>query len=491
MSVYLVGAGCGSPGLITLAAASAIASARHIVYDRLIHPDLLQLAPGACEFHLAGKRESDHTLSQDEINALLAELGRSGETVVRLKGGDPFIFGRGGEEAEFLERNGIPWRAVPGVTSAVGGALCAGLPATHRNAASSLTLATGHRRFDAATGEEERFWRGIAAAEGTVALYMGTSNFAGAADRLVSHGMSPDTPVSVIQWGGWGRSARIDGTLGSVGRLARGGGLPNPSIIYIGEVSRINLSPEPGRLAGMQIQICRPYPKCWEVGRALEAMGADCYGVPLLALEPMRLDREARSALESADWLVITSPRGASELREAVEDLRRVSARVVAIGNGTSEALRSIGIVPDHVAGGSSDELAKKLTGLVSPGERVLFARNERGSSVAADAARAAGAEVSSFSTYRMVPSRVPGLEVMREQWESCGVDAVVFGSSALVEEYARVIGSPPEGSSVIAWGTACADAAEANFGRRAVKMLTPDMDGLIHALEGLLKLGI
>jgi uroporphyrinogen III methyltransferase/synthase len=484
VSVYLVGAGCGSPGLLTIAASEVIASARHIVYDRLIHPDLLQLAPDGCEFHLAGKRSGRHPLFQDEINLLLAELGRSGDTVVRLKGGDPFIFGRGGEEAEFLERNGIPWRAMPGVTSAIGGAVLAGLPVTHRGVASSLTLATGHRRMDAPPGDEERFWRDIAASPGTVAIYMGASGFAAAAEELIAFGMPPDTPVSVVQWGGWGRSARIDGTLGGFGREAADGGLPNPSIIYIGGASGVRVSPEPGRLRGMQIQVCRPYPKCWETGRALEVMGADCYGLPLLALEPIRHTPEAVFAAESADWLVITSPRGAIELRDSVGDLRRIRARVVAVGYGTGAALRSIGIVPDHVVGGDSGELGGKLTELVSPGERVIFARNERGSSAALDAVRAAGAVAELFLTYRMVSGRVPGLEVMREQWELCGVDAVIFGSAALVEEYARVVGEPPAGAAIIAWGAICAGAAEANFGRTVIKMPSPDMRGLVSVLE-------
>ncbi|MDR1915037.1 MAG: uroporphyrinogen-III C-methyltransferase [Synergistaceae bacterium] len=484
MSVYLVGAGCGSPGLLTLFAAETIAGARHIVYDRLIHPDLLQMAPKECEFYLVGKKENNHTLSQDGINELLVRLGRSGDTVVRLKGGDPFVFGRGGEEAEFLEKNGVPWRAIPGVTAAIGGALCAGLPVTHRDVASAVTLATGHRRFGADTDEEELFWKDIAETNGTVALYMGTSNFMGVAERLVYHGMPPQTPVSVIQWGGWGRAARIDGTLEDMGRTARDGGLPSPSIIYIGDAARVRVVPAPGKLQGMQIQICRPYPKCWEVGRSLEAMGADCYGLPLLSPEPILLDSETRSELERADWLVITSPRGAPELKEIVEDLRRIRARVVSIGEGTSSSLRSMGIVPDYTAGGSSEELAKILRTFVMPGERVLFARNERASDTAFDAVASRGAVPISLSTYRMTPREVPGLEIMREQWMSCGVDAVIFGSSALVEEYERVIGTPPESAAVIAWGTVCADAVRANFRREALKMTTPDMEGLVRVLE-------
>lgn len=485
MSVSLVGAGCGTPRLLTSAAAACLSRADHVVYDRLIHPDILQLAPATCRFHPVGKREGNHSLPQEEINRLLADLAADGARVVRLKGGDPFVFGRGGEEAEFLERAGIPWMAIPGVTAALGGALCMGLPPTHRDAASSVTLATGHRRAARTAREDDAFWQEVADASGTVALYMGVSDFEAIASRLVSLGKSPDTPVSLISWGGWGRAARLDGTIETFCARAREKTLPAPAILYIGGAAPISLSPMRGPLAGLQVVLCRPYPECWETGRALEELGADCYGLPLLSLEPLEpADAdEVRNAVCSADWLVLTSPRGPAELRRIAPDLRRLRGRVVSIGDGTSRALRAAGIVPEYTADGSSEGLARLLGEHVRQGERVVFARNERGSHVACEAARARGAVVRSVSTYRMVGRPVPGIEVMAEQWRVCGVDAMVFGSAALVEAYAEAMGSPPASAEVIAWGTVCAETAKRCFGREARKLDTPDMAGLVRAL--------
>lgn len=493
MPVTLVGAGCGSPRLLTVAARECVSRAAHIVYDRLIHPDILQLAPADCRFHLVGKRENIHTLSQDGINELLVSLGREGRDVVRLKGGDPFVFGRGGEEVEVLERAGIPWSAIPGITSAIGGALCCGLPATHRDAASSVTLATGHRRFDPAKEDEESFWREIASISGTVALYMGASAFADISENLLSFGKSADTPMSVVAWGGWGRAKRIDGTLAEIGGLAGAEGLPSPAIIYVGGASGIKLSPAQGDLKGLQVQICRPFPECWSTGRALEEMGADCYGLPLLALEPLQPEDadEAKRTIESADWLILTSPRGPRELRRIVKDLRSIHGKIVALGEGTSNALRDIGLISDYTANGTSESLAVMLNGLVRSGESVVFTRNERGSHVAVQAARERGATVTSLSTYRMLPREIPGIEVMREQWQSCGVDAVVFGSAALVEEYARRLGPPPANAELIAWGSVCAEAVENCFARKPLKLPQPDMDGLIEVLKNLKQYGI
>jgi uroporphyrinogen III methyltransferase/synthase len=480
VSVWLVGAGCGSPGLLAISAAECLSKADHVVYDRLIHPDILQLAPPGCRFHLAGKRESRHTMRQEEINELLASLGREGE-VVRLKGGDPFVFGRGGEEAEFLEKHGVQWRAIPGVTSATGGALGVGLPVTHRDVSSSVLLATGHRRDGADCADDGR-WREIASSGGTAALYMGTSNFAAVANRLISSGKSPKTPVSVVRWGGWNRAARIDGTLEEIASTAKREGLPGPSIIYIGEAARIRLWGCVGPLRGMQVAICRPYPECWKTARALEAMGADCYGLPLLSLEEIQVGGEEAEAIESADWLVLTSPRGVSRLARIVRDIRRIRGRVVSIGEGTSSALASAGIVPDMTASGDSGSLAILLANIVSPGESVVFARNERGAETPVAAVREKGASARVIPTYRMAARDVPGIEIMREQWSDCGLDAVVFGSSAMAEEYSRVQGIPANAAPV-AWGDECGAAVRRIFGRAPEIMPSPDLDGLISSL--------
>jgi uroporphyrinogen III methyltransferase/synthase len=490
MGVTLVGAGCGSPALLTLAAMECVAGADHVVYDRLIHPDILQLAPIGCVFHQVGKREHFHTLHQDGINSLLVDLGREGGNIVRLKGGDPFVFGRGGEEAEALANAGVEWRAIPGITSALGGALSAGLPITHRDLTSSLILATGHRRSDEEIpgNSEDDLARWIARSDSAVALYMGTSTFADVSLKLLDMGKSPDTRVTVVAWGGWGRFRRIDDDLAGMSRRSRSGGLPNPAVIYIGGAAGLNIAQTAGSLSGLQVVVCRPYPECWEVGRYLEKLGADSYGLPLLSMAPLGTGDalEASSAIGNADWLVLTSPRGPSELRRVLRDLRRIRGKVVSIGEGTSRALRLIGIEPDHTANGSSVSLAETLKNLVKPGESVVFARNERSSHVAFEAVRSIGAVVRSVSTYRMIPRQVPGLDVMREQWESCGVDAVVFGSAALVEEYARSIGSPPDSALLIAWGEACAEAVLKNFGRTAAKLPTPDLGGLVEVLKNL-----
>ncbi|MDR1579179.1 MAG: uroporphyrinogen-III C-methyltransferase [Synergistaceae bacterium] len=483
MSVWLVGAGCGPPGFLTAAAEECIRGADDIVYDRLIHPDMLQLAPPGCHFHLVGKRESAHTLTQDGINELLVRLARARESgaVVRLKGGDPFVFGRGGEEAEFLERNGIPWKAVPGVTSALGGAVCAGIPVTHRDEASSLILATGHRR-DMDGEEEDSYWKELAQARGTVALYMGTSNFSAIAERLSRFGRPPHTPASVVTWGGWGRAARADGTLGEMAVRAARGEIKPPSVIYIGAAASRALHPDRGPLAGMQVVICRPYPECWETGRALEKLSADCCGLPLLSAEDIDPGLGTDEIL-NADWVIVTSPRGAARLRELARDVRRIRGRVVSIGAGTTSALAAAGMIPELEAGGDSASLADLLTRHVRGGETVVFARNERGARAPVTSVARAGARVVVMPTYRMKSREVPGLDVMKEQWETCGVDAVVFGSSALAEEYARVMGSPPPSAALVAWGRACAASVEKLFGTVPVVMNTPDLSGLAETL--------
>ena len=482
MSVLLVGAGCGLPGLLTLSAAECISRADHVVYDRLIHPDILQLAPPGCGFHLAGKSEKNHMMRQDEINELLVSLGNKDETVVRLKGGDPFVFGRGGEEAEFLESRGVPWSAIPGVTSAMGGAVTSGLPVTHRDLSSSVLLVTGHRRADI-NADDNGYWRMAANAEGTAAIYMGAANFADVADRLASCGKSPDTPVSVVRWGGWNRASRADGTLEEIAAMARRGDLRGPSVIYIGPAAGIKLSAEDTPLRGMQVVMCRPYPECWNTGRALEALGADCYGLPLLKFEAMDVGDPGKNTITSADWLVLTSPRGASRITSLI-DIRRIHGKVAAIGEGTSSALKSLGIVPDLVAEGDSRSLADLLSAAVSPGESVTFARNLKGSDIPLEAVRAKGASASVIPTYRMIPRAVPGIEVMCEQWDMCGVDAVVFGSSAMAEAYASALGKPPDGTALVAWGSECGEAIRRIWGREAEIMPSPNMDGLVSSLK-------
>jgi uroporphyrinogen-III synthase len=329
---------------------------------------------------------------------------------------------------------------------------------------------------------DDDYWKELAQTRGTVALYMGTSNFSALAERLSRFGRPPRTPASVVTWGGWGRAVRGDGTLGEMAARAARGEIPPPSVIYIGAAASRTLRPSRGPLEGMQIVICRPYPECWDTGRALEKLSADCYGLPLLSAEDID-PGPGMEEMMNADWLVVTSPRGAARLRELARDVRRIKGRVVSIGAGTTSALAAAGMMPALEAAGDSASLADALARNVRGGETVVFARNERGSDVPVASAASAGARVVVTPTYRMISREVPGLEVMKEQWEACGVDAVVFGSSALAEEYARAMGSSPASAALVAWGRACGTAVEKLFGVQPIVMNTPDLSGLIEAL--------
>jgi len=499
MTVALVGAGCASPRWLTEEGRDWISRADHLVFDRLIHPDSLLLAPEGCRFHPVGKREADHSVPQEGINRLLRELGRTGETVVRLKGGDPFVFGRGGEEAEALAEAGIPWVVVPGVTAALGGAASAGLPLTRRGVASALTLATAHRRAD--EEGDPAFWAGLARAPGTFVLYMGVSALPEAAARLTGEGLAPETPACALVWAGWGRRRTIRGTLASLAEASREGCLPAPAVIVVGPAATEEIPSIPRPLEGLQAAVCRPLPEAYETARALEGLGADAYSVPLLGREslvrpsgdrsrgdgPEGREEDPTSVLASADWIVLTSPRGPEDLRTALGDLRRIRGRIVVLGEGTGRACRAAGLIPDAIAESPDSEgLARTLARILTRGERVVFARNQRASSLPVEAARSAGAEVRSLPLYRMTPRELPGLEIAREHWETCGLDAAVFGSSALVEAWAERIGPLPAGTRPVAWGSECARAVEQVLGRKALRMATPDREGLIAALRGL-----
>jgi uroporphyrinogen III methyltransferase/synthase len=266
-------------------------------------------------------------------------------------------------------------------------------------------------------------------------------------------------------------------------------------------------------------------PEAFETARALEKLGADAYSIPLLdkrsllrsgrgTPEDLRPEEsppgegpfpripggkrafpeesggratppDPAALLASADWIVLTSPRGPEELRSALGDLRRIRGRILVLGAGTDRACRAVGLIPDATAESPDSEgLARTLSRILAPGERVVFARNQRASSIPVEAARTAGAEVRSLSLYRMVPRELPGLDIAREHWSACGLDAVAFGSSALVEAWAERIGPLPEGTVPVAWGSECARTVERVLGRPGVKMSAPDTEGLIAALQ-------
>ncbi|MCX7894095.1 MAG: uroporphyrinogen-III C-methyltransferase [Burkholderiales bacterium] len=233
--VSLVGAGPGDPGLLTVKAVQALERAQVVVHDHLVSDDILALVPRRAVRIYAGKQRGNHSLPQAEINALLVRLAREGRRVVRLKGGDPFIFGRGGEEAEALARAGIPFEVVPGVTAAAGVAAYAGIPLTHRGLAEACILVTGSRRG----GAVELDWQGLARPGQTIVVYMGLHGLAHIAERLVAHGLPPRTPAAIIQRGTTPGQRVVEGTLGSLAKRAAAAGLRAPTLVVIGKVVRL------------------------------------------------------------------------------------------------------------------------------------------------------------------------------------------------------------------------------------------------------------
>ena len=480
MTVHLVGAGCGGPLWITLEGKGLLGEADAVVYDSLIHPDLLQLAPKGCEFYAVGKRKGRAKMTQGEINGLLVRLGREKASVVRLKGGDPFVFGRGGEEALALEEASIPWTYTPGVTAAIGGLGRMGVPATHRGAADSLTLVTGHREGDGNPGEA--LWKSMAALKGTAAVYMGASSWGELAALLEKGEMPPETPCVAVARGGWGCGRLSRFTLGESPPS-----LQSPAIVAAGGSAAIALSPRRGPLARVRAAVVRPFPDGWETARHIEGLGGDGFSVPLLVPEELPFSGE-EDLLARADWVVVTSPRGAALLSRRV-DLRRIRGKIASIGPGTTAALARTGLRADGEARPSTSEaLASLLSERVQPGELVVFFRNEAGSPLPEKTVLAAGGEAVNIPAYRMTPSTPPGWENYLDLWDEIGLDALVFGSAALAEAWASLDLPWPEGAVPVAWGDICARRVEKLFGRKALPLPEPTLKSLAEVLALLKK---
>jgi uroporphyrinogen III methyltransferase/synthase len=389
--VFLVGAGPGNPGLLTLRAAECLARADLVLYDKLVPPRLLEHAPPSAERVCVAELSDCHAERYRPVQEALIEAARRGRCVVRLKGGDPFLFGRGGEEAEALRRAGIPYEVVPGVTAALGAAACAGIPLTHRGHASAVAFVTGHE--SPAKGESALDWAALARFPGTLVVYMGMSRLAQIARALVEQGKPADTPAAAVHWATTGDQRTVAAPLAEIAAAVKAAGLTPPALVVIGPV--VALRPglawlEDLPLFGKRVLVTRPRPQAAAMVRRLDELGA----VPLLL--PVLEVREpadwgpvdgALARLGSFGWVVFTSANGVhaflGRLRQTGRDLRALGpVRLAAIGPRTAEALRGYHLEPDLVpAVFRSEELAAALAGPVA-GQRVLLARADRGRDV-------------------------------------------------------------------------------------------------------------
>jgi len=450
--VWLVGAGPGDPGLFTLRGRQILERADVIVYDRLASPRLLKYARPDAERVYVGKQSSRHTLTQDEINAVLVDRGLKGLTVCRLKGGDPFIFGRGGEEAEACRAAGISFGVVPGVTSAIAAPAYAGIPVTHRGLCTALGIITGHE--DPTKGGTTIRWDGLAKGLDTLVFLMGVENLPNIVQQLTEQGKSPDTPVALVRWGSTTRQETLVGTLANIVQRVRETGFKAPAVTVVGEVVRLRESLQwfdNRPLFGRTVVVTRAREQASDLADTLETLGAETIEFPTIRTEatPEADTSPILGCLPlDYDWIIFTSANTVPFLLNALRvnggDVRSLGgSKIAAIGPGTSKALTDLGLTVDYVP---TEFVAESVAAgfPVDPfGLRILLPRAEIAREVLPEALADRGAEVTILPVYRTLPD-TDGVEDLRTRLAENTVDVVTFTSSSTVRNFHAAVGDVP-----------------------------------------------
>ena len=450
MKVYLIGAGPGDPGLFTLKGRDCLAAADVVIYDALANDALLAYARKDAELIYVGKVAGNHALPQDGINQLLVDKAREGKVVARLKGGDPYIFGRGGEEAEALLEAGIPFEEVPGISSTIAAPAYAGIPLTHRNFASSVTIITGHENPDKPGSVHN--WQALAQSASTLVFVMGMKNLPDIARNLLAAGMDPATPAALVYRGTTPRQRSLVSTLAALPQAAVDQGFSNPSVIVVGKVCSLHDQLgwfEQRPLFGRSVVVTRAREQASGLAQELVQLGADVIQCPTIEISPLPDYAELDAAIDRLSeyaWLIFTSVNGVrwfwKRLEAAGKDSRALGlCRVAAIGPATAEALEARGIRPDfiperYVAEGVVEGLLAR--GKVD-GVRMLLPRAAKAREVLPDELRKAGARVDVISAYETIPAAARKDEVL-ERMQAGTLDCVTFGSSSTVENFLSLI---------------------------------------------------
>ncbi len=444
--VYLVGAGPGDTGLLTLRGAELLRRADVVVYDALVNPDLLTLAPASAEIIYGGKRGGNHVIPQAELNQLLIQKARAGQTVVRLKGGDPYVFGRGGEEAEQLAEAGIGFEVVPGVSSFVAVPNYAGVPLTHRGFCSRLTLITGHEdpSKEAATID----WEQVAKTPGTKVIMMGTDRIGDIARMLIEHGMLASTPAAMVRWGTTARQKSVEGTLATIRQVAENEKIGPPTVAVIGDVVKLRNKLnwyEQRPLFGQRIVVTRAREQAPALAQPLRDLGAEVIEIPTI-----RIDRptnpqdvvDALLSLNSYDWLVFTSPNGVTKFFEyffkQFHDMRDLGgARIAAVGPATANKLKQlhlqVDLMPDEAVAASLAEAFAEYESIENL--KICLLRAEVANPELPKALEALGAIVDDVACYRTTPESEDRAGVAARLLET-GAEWVTFTSGSTVEHF-------------------------------------------------------
>ncbi|MFZ5564873.1 MAG: uroporphyrinogen-III C-methyltransferase [Thermodesulfobacteriota bacterium] len=448
--VYLVGAGPGDPGLITLRGLECIRMADVVVYDYLAADQLLRHCPEKAEIIYVGKKGGDHTLSQEKINQLIADKAEQGLVVTRLKGGDPFIFGRGGEEAEILAARNIPFEIVPGVTSAIAAPAYAGIPLTHREHTTSVSFITGHE--DPAKEQSTIAWKALAETGGTLVFLMGVKNLSFIVDRLLEHGRPADTPAALVRWGTTAMQQTVTGTLANIVEKVKAAGLQAPCIIIVGGVvalrDTIGWFEATRPLLGKTIVVTRARAQASDFIAALSQLGAACIECPTIRVEPpddfTPLDMAIDNIL-TYDWLVFTSVNGVdhffARLFEKGGDVRRLGhLKTAVIGPATQQRLLDFGIKSDIVPESfRAESVVESFSRQDVKGKKVLLPRAAEARFVLPEELTRMGARVDEVTAY-VTKRDDSGARPLLLALEDGKVDMVTFTSSSTVKNFKALL---------------------------------------------------
>ncbi|MBG85997.1 MAG: uroporphyrinogen-III C-methyltransferase [Verrucomicrobiales bacterium] len=445
-TVYLVGAGPGDAGLLTMRGAELIGRAEVLVYDALVNPEMLRLAPDTTEVIYGGKRSKDHAIPQGDLNQLLVDKAKEGKTVVRLKGGDPYLFGRGGEEAQELSQAGVPFEVVPGISSFCAAPNYAGIPVTHRDHCSSFTVLTGHE--DPTKDESSIDWKNLAENPGTKVVLMGVERIKRIADQLTANGLSADTPVCMVRWGTRGKQESIDGTLATIASIVEAKQFKSPAVTVIGGVvglrEELNWF-EKRPLLGKRIVITRTRKQASQLSRQLAELGAEIMEIPTIRTvapsDPKRIV-DAIMGLNSYSWIVFTSPNGVDWFFDyffkAFDDLRDLGgARIAAVGPATAAKLKAmhlkIDVMPDKYV---TSEVAQAINAFESVEHlNILLARAEVANPDLPKELEELRAIVDDIPCYQTVPETDDANGAAARMTDE-GADWITFTSSSTVENF-------------------------------------------------------
>ena len=491
---YLVGAGPGDLGLVTLRAKECIEQAEVIVYDYLCNPEMLKWAPESAEIIYAGKKAGAHTLTQEEINALLVEKALAGKNIVRLKGGDPFVFGRGAEEAQALAAARVPFVVVPGITSAIAGPAYAGIPVTHRGKNSHVTFLTGHE--DPQKTESSIDFGALARLGGTQVMLMGVERIESIAREMMANGMRRDLPVALIRWATTGRQETLVGTLENIAERVTASGFSAPAVAVFGEVvalrEQLNWF-EDRPLSGKRIVVTRTRTQAGVLSEQLRALGADVIELPTIRIEPptdLRAFAELVQDAHAYDWIVFTSPNGVTAFFDLFfklySDAREIGgARIAAIGAATAQRIKEfrfhVDLQPEEFVAEALVREFRKGGGVENL--RILLARAEKARDLLPKELSALGAIVDEGLAYRTVPETRDDTGARRRLLEE-GANLITFTSSSTVENF-LALGLPwPAGMQVASIGPVTSKTARDRGLEVAVEARRHDIPGLVEVVR-------